>query len=80
MADALAVNTSLLILGLCGNPITGEGILIILQAIHLNNTLAIMYVSNYTTPFKDKIKSLEKEINKNRKLQQKSKCLEVAFI
>ena len=80
MADALAVNTSLLILGLCGNPITGEGILILLQAIHLNNTLAIMYVSNYPTPIKDKIKSLEKEINKTRKLQQKSKFLDVAFI
>ena len=80
IANALAVNTSLHILGICGNPISGEAILTVLEAMCVNSTLETMYVSNYPKLIKDKIKSVEEEINRTRDRQQKSKHLEVLFI
>jgi len=46
------------ILALCGNPISSEAILTILQAMHANNTLQALY---YPTPIKEKAKSLEEQ-------------------
>ena len=78
---ALTINKSLEELYIYGNAISGETIVAILQALRGNNdTLKELRVSSYAPAIKEKIKSMEQEINTKRISQGVENKLEVYFV
>ena len=60
-------NTSLVSLRMWDNPISGEAILPIVQALQTNNTLELLRLPNYPKDIKKSITSIQTTINCNRK-------------
>ena len=79
IATSLATNKSLVKLGMNGNPISGEAITRILQALRGNNTIQLLYVPSYPPAIKDMIRSIEQEINTKRRSQGIQEELTVKF-
>ena len=79
IASALVVNKSLHTLQMYHNPISGEGILLILQALRAN-TIFELTLSSYPPAIEKKIISLKDEINNLRTKQGITKRLGVIFI
>ena len=74
---AMKRNTSLVRLDIDDNPISGECIQLIFQALQHNNTLKILYLNkNYPNCIKRKIELLQEEINEKRATHMR---LEVTF-
>ncbi|XP_065884085.1 NLR family CARD domain-containing protein 3-like [Dysidea avara] len=69
IATSLATNKSLVELRMSGNPISGEAITRILQALRGNNTIQLLVVPSYPPAIKDRIRSIEQEINTKRRSQ-----------
>jgi len=65
----LATNKSLLRLWMRGNPIRGETMLTIVQALRGNTTLQLLVVPSYLPAIKNRIRSIVQEINTKRKSQ-----------
>jgi len=66
----LATNKSLVWLEMSNNPISGEAILIMLQALRDNNRLQQLYVPSYPPAIKDRIRLTVQEINAKRRSQR----------
>ena len=77
IATTLTINLSLVRLEMSGNPISGEAMIVILQALLANNTLQILGVSCYPPEIEEKIRSLEQEVNEKRATQGIQKRLTV---
>jgi len=69
MATALAANKSLVRLWMSDNHINGEAMITILRALRDNSTLQEVYVSSYSSAIKNRIKSIEQEVNIKRRSQ-----------
>ena len=77
---AMKKNTSLVELNMCYNPISGECAQLIVQALQYNNTLQLLRLNyDYHDDVKGKIRSLEEEINKKRKIHGCLVKLEIIF-
>jgi len=62
----LAINKSLEVLWMFGNPISEEAMVTILQALRDNNTLQWLQVPSYPPAIEDRIRSIVQEINTKR--------------
>jgi len=69
IATTLTINSSLVRLEMSGNPISGEAIIVIVQALLANNTLQRLGISCYPPETEEKIRSIEHEVNKARLAQ-----------
>jgi len=76
----LATNKSLVELWMSGNPISREAMLTIVQALRGNTTLQRLYVPSYPPAIKDRIRSIEQEINTKRRSQGILKKLTVTCL
>jgi len=65
----LATNKSLVKLWMSDNPISGEAMLTIVQALRGNTTLQWLRVPSYPPAIKDRIRSIVQEINTKRRSQ-----------
>ena len=79
IATSLATNKSLVKLWMRGNPISGEAITRIVQALRGNNTIQVLSVPSYPPAIKDMIRSIEQEINTKRRSQGIQEKLTVQF-
>ena len=80
IARVLTMNKSLLELWMWGNPISGEAIIIIIQALKENDTLQELYIPIYHLAIKHRIRSIEQEINTKRSNQVVSNKLTIHFL
>ena len=72
---AMKKNTSLVELYIYNNPISGECAQLIVQALQYNNTLQLLWLNiDYPDDVRMKIRSLEKEVNKER---ESRRCLDL---
>ncbi|XP_065918721.1 nucleotide-binding oligomerization domain-containing protein 1-like [Dysidea avara] len=69
ITTAITTNKSLVRLRMWDNPISGETTVTILQALRGNMTLQELVVPSYPTAIKDRITSIEQEINTKRRSQ-----------
>ena len=77
---AMKKNISLVELNMYSNPISGECVQLIVQALQYNNTLQLLHLNDdYHDDVKGKIRSLEEEINKKRKTHGCLVKLEIRF-
>ena len=63
---AMKKNTSLVRLDINHNRISGECAQLIVQALQHNNTLQLLWLDHYRDDVKEKIRSLQEEVNKKR--------------
>jgi len=66
IATTMKSNSSLVKLRMRDNKISGEAAQHLLQSLLLSNTLEELWLPSYTEDVKEKIKSLQEEVNKNR--------------
>ena len=77
---AMKKNTSLVRLCMQGNPISGECAQLIVQALQHNNTLQELWLNNgYHDDVKEKIRSLQEEVNKKRETHGCQLKLQIYF-
>ena len=76
---AIKKNTSLIKLKMYNNPISGECAQLIVQALQHNNTLQQLNLKNYPDDVKEKIRSLQEEVNKKRETHGCQVKLQITF-
>ena len=79
MATALATNKSLVKLWIYKNPISGEAMVTVLQALGDDNTLQELVIPSYPSTIKDRISSIVQEINTKRRSQGIQEKLTVSY-
>jgi len=82
ITTALATNKSLVELRMKDNPISGEAMVAILQALRSNNTLQKLVVPSYPSECRDRsrARSIEQEINANRRSLRIQEKLFIEFM
>ena len=76
---AMKMNTSLVRLDMNHNPISEECAQLIVQALQHNNILQELYLNDYNDDVKEKIRSLQEEVNKKRETHGCQAKVEIYF-